>query len=95
MNNNDMSIVDHLEELRWRILNHRFDTLMSVLTFNFAIFCRYPIKPASQINSDLNLQVLTIQGMFFKMEFGYHWRNYFISSSYNSSSLEIFISRPL
>ena len=66
MNNNDMSIVDHLEELRWRILKSLGSILlMSVLTFNFANFLvDILIKPASQINSDLNLQVLTIQGMF-------------------------------
>lgn len=66
MNNNDMSIVDHLEELRWRILKSLGSILlMSVLTFNFANFLvEILIKPASQINSDLNLQVLTIQGMF-------------------------------
>jgi sec-independent protein translocase protein TatC len=66
MNNNDMSIVDHLEELRWRILKSLVSILlMSVLTFNFANFLvDILIKPASQINSDLNLQVLTIQGMF-------------------------------
>ena len=66
MNNNDMSIVDHLEELRWRILKSIGSILlMSVLTFNFANFLvDILIKPASQINSDLNLQVLTIQGMF-------------------------------
>ena len=66
MSNNNMSIVDHLEELRWRILKSLGSILlMSVLTFNFANFLvDILIKPASQINSDLNLQVLTIQGMF-------------------------------
>ena len=64
--NNNMSIVDHLEELRWRILKSLGSILlMSILTFNFANFLvDILIKPASQINSDLNLQVLTIQGMF-------------------------------
>ena len=66
MSNNNMSIVDHLEELRWRILKSLGSILlMSILTFNFANFLvDILIKPASQINSDLNLQVLTIQGMF-------------------------------
>ena len=66
MNNNDMSIVDHLEELRWRILKSLGSILfMSILTFNFAnSLVEILIQPASQINSDLNLQVLTIQGMF-------------------------------
>ena len=58
MNNNDMSIVDHLEELRWRILKSLGSILlMSVLTFNFANFLvDILIKPASQINSDLNFK---------------------------------------
>ena len=62
----DRSIVDHLEELRWRILKSLGSIiLMSILTFNFANYLvDILIKPASQINSDLNLQVLTIQGMF-------------------------------
>ena len=35
--NNNMSIVDHLEELRWRILKSLGSiVLMSILTFNFA-----------------------------------------------------------
>ena len=61
-----MSIVDHLEELRWRILKSLGSILfMSILTFNFAnSLVEILIQPASQINSDLNLQVLTIQGLF-------------------------------
>ena len=66
MSKQDMSIVDHLEELRWRILKSLGSiVIMSILTFNFANYLvEILIKPASQINSDLNLQVLTIQGMF-------------------------------
>ncbi len=64
--NSNMSIVDHLEELRWRILKSLGSILlMSVLTFNFAnSLVDILITPASQINSDLSLQVLTLQGMF-------------------------------
>ena len=64
--NNNMSIIDHLEELRWRILKSLGSILlMSILTFNFANYLvDILIQPATQINSDLNLQVLTIQGMF-------------------------------
>ena len=66
MSNQDMSLFDHLEELRWRILKSLASIIiMSILTFNFANYLvEILIKPASQINSDLNLQVLTIQGMF-------------------------------
>ena len=66
MKNNDMSIFDHLEELRWRILKSLASIiLMSVITFYFAnTLVDILIEPVSQIDSDLNLQVLKIQGMF-------------------------------
>ena len=38
-NNSDMAFIDHLEELRWRILKSLGSILvMAVLTFNFAGF---------------------------------------------------------
>ena len=66
MNNNDMSIVDHLEELRWRILKSLGAIfLLSIITFNFSNnLVDLLIAPANQITGDMNLQVLTIQGMF-------------------------------
>ena len=61
-----MSIVDHLEELRWRILKSLGSIfLMSIITFNFANYLvDLLIEPANQISGEMNLQVLTIQGMF-------------------------------
>ena len=66
MSNNNMSIVDHLEELRWRILKSLGSILfMSILTFNFAnSLVEILIQPASQINSDLNLQVLILPTIY-------------------------------
>ena len=66
MNNNDMSIIDHLEELRWRILKSLGAIfLMSIITFNFSNnLVDLLIAPANQITGEMNLQVLTIQGMF-------------------------------
>ena len=66
MKKNEMSIFDHLEELRWRILKS-FGTIlfMSIITFNFAnALVELLIHPANQISGEMNLQVLTIQGMF-------------------------------
>jgi len=61
-----MSIVGHLEELRWRILKSLGSIfLMSIITFNFANYLvDLLIEPANQISGEMNLQVLTIQGMF-------------------------------
>jgi sec-independent protein translocase protein TatC len=66
MSKNDMSIVGHLEELRWRILKSLSSIfLMSIITFNFANYLvDLLIEPANQISGEMNLQVLTIQGMF-------------------------------
>ena len=66
MSNNDMSIIDHLEELRWRILKSLSAIFfMSIITFNFANYLvDLLIAPANQISGEMNLQVLTIQGMF-------------------------------
>ncbi len=63
---NSMSLVEHLEELRWRILKSLGSILiMSIITFNFSNeLVEILISPATSIKSDLNLQVLTIQGMF-------------------------------
>ena len=66
MNNRDMSIIDHLEELRWRILKSLAAIfLMSIITFYFSNnLVDLLINPANQITGEMKLQVLTIQGMF-------------------------------
>ena len=62
--NSDMSFIDHLEELRWRILKSLGSILvMAILTFNFADYLVY-ILTAPADNRGIGLQTLTPQGMF-------------------------------
>ena len=59
-----MSFIDHLEELRWRILKSLGSILvMAVLTFNFADYLVY-ILTAPADDRGIGLQTLTPQGMF-------------------------------
>ena len=63
-NNSDMAFIDHLEELRWRILKSLGSILvMAILTFNFADYLVY-ILTAPADNRGIGLQTLTPQGMF-------------------------------
>ena len=62
----DMSLINHLEELRWAILKSLASVIvMSILTFNFANYLvDLLIAPAGKISQEMSLKVLTIQGMF-------------------------------
>ena len=63
-NNSDMAFIDHLEELRWRILKSLGSILvMAILTFNFADYLVYIITAPAD-NRGIGLQTLTPQGMF-------------------------------
>ena len=63
-NNSDMAFIDHLEELRWRILKSLGSVLvMSILTFNFADYFVYMLTAPAD-NRGIGLQTLTPQGMF-------------------------------
>ena len=63
-NNSDMAFIDHLEELRWRILKSLGSILvMAVLTFNFADYLVYMLTAPAD-NRGIGLQTLTPQGMF-------------------------------
>ena len=66
MKTGEMSIFDHLEELRWRIFKSLGSIfLFAILTFNFAdTLVELLIAPTKNISQQLALQVLTIQGMF-------------------------------
>ena len=63
-NNSNMAFIDHLEELRWRILKSLGSILvMAVLTFNFADYLVYMLTAPAD-NRGIGLQTLTPQGMF-------------------------------
>ena len=63
-----MSFIDHLEELRWRIIKIFSSIIIGgILTFFFIdFFLELLLKPLENTNSDnpINLQVLSVQGMF-------------------------------
>ena len=62
--NSDMSFIDHLEELRWRILKSLGSILvMAILTFNFADYLVYMLTAPADYRG-IGLQTLTPQGMF-------------------------------
>ena len=86
MTSQDMSIVDHLEELRWRILKSLGSiVLMSILTFNFANnLVDLLIQPAMQINSDLNPKILSS-----KIGINPYFLNEYVSAGKNYSIKKI------
>ena len=61
-----MSLINHLEEIRWAILKSLASFIvLSIITFNFANYLvDLLIAPAGKISQEMSLQVLTIQGMF-------------------------------
>ena len=67
-NNRSMSFIEHLEELRWRIIKIVSSILLGgIVTFFFIDFFLYllllPLENIDSKNS-VNLQVLSVQGMF-------------------------------
>ena len=66
--NKSMSFIDHLEELRWRIIKILSSIIFGgILTFFFIdFFLELLLKPLDNTNNDnpINLQVLSVQGMF-------------------------------
>jgi len=61
-----MHFLDHLEELRWRLLKSLISILIgSVVTFYFIdIIIIFLIKPTQNLANPMDLQVLKVQGMF-------------------------------
>lgn len=70
MNSNpkSMSFIDHLEELRWRIIKTISSVILGgILTFFFIdLILVLLLRPLENINTNnpINLQVLSVQGMF-------------------------------
>ena len=61
-----MHFLDHLEELRWRLLKSLISVLIgSVVTFYFIdVIIEFLIKPTQNLANPMDLQVLKVQGMF-------------------------------
>jgi len=61
-----MHFLDHLEELRWRLLKSFISILIgSVVTFYFIdLIIEFLIKPTQSLTNPMDLQVLKVQGMF-------------------------------
>ncbi len=61
-----MHFLDHLEELRWRLLKSLISILIgSVVTFYFIdLIIEFLIKPTQSLTNPMDLQVLKVQGMF-------------------------------
>jgi len=68
MNENDheMGFLDHLEELRWRLIKSVISIIIgSVISFQFMEYILYfLLKPTYETSTPITLQVLSVQGMF-------------------------------
>jgi len=61
-----MPFLDHLEELRWRLIKSILSILLgAVVTFYFIdLIIEFLIKPTEGLKNPMDLQVLKVQGMF-------------------------------
>jgi len=66
MNKKDMPFLDHLEELRWRLIKSLGAIILGgLISFLFIDeIMDLLIAPTENVESAMNLQVLTVQGMF-------------------------------
>ena len=69
MPNNDqaeMGFLDHLEELRWRLVRSLFAIIIgSIISFgNIDTILNILLEPTKMTSRPINLQVLSVQGMF-------------------------------
>jgi len=65
-NKDSMPFLDHLEELRWRLIKSILSILLgAVVTFYFIdLIIEFLIKPTEGLKNPMDLQVLKVQGMF-------------------------------
>ena len=65
-NESQMGFLDHLEELRWRLIKSLSAIILgSVLSFGYIEEILYLLLlPSRQTTVPINIQVLTVQGMF-------------------------------
>ena len=61
-----MPFLDHLEELRWRLLKSLISILLgAIITFYFIdTIIEFLIRPSRNLSTPMELQVLKVQGMF-------------------------------
>lgn len=61
-----MPFLDHLEELRWRLIKSLGSVLVGALITFFYIdpLIDFLIKPTKDLTMPMDLQVLKVQGMF-------------------------------
>ena len=61
-----MGFLDHLEELRWRLVRSLFAIIVgSIIAFgNIDTILNILLQPTKVTTKPINLQVLTVQGMF-------------------------------
>ena len=65
-NNESMPFLDHLEELRWRLIKSIASILIgAVISFYFIDqIIEFLVKPTDALKNSMDLQVLKVQGMF-------------------------------
>ncbi|MDO9548545.1 MAG: twin-arginine translocase subunit TatC [Candidatus Marinimicrobia bacterium] len=70
-NMREMGFLDHLEELRWRLLKILFSVILfTILCFIMSdFFVELLIKPSKMLQPDMKIQVLKVQGMLM-LKFG-------------------------
>ena len=65
-NNSEMRFLDHLEELRWRLVKSLVSIVFgSILSFSFIdTILKILLLPTQKTSIPINIQVLSVQGMF-------------------------------